>query len=52
MARYKPVEYAQGQFISIAFEHQILPVRFSDQSGHRLGAKRPLSRTKAATVSE
>ena len=28
MARYKPVEYAQGQFISIAFEHQILPGSF------------------------
>ena len=28
MARYKPVEYAQGQFISIAFEHQVLPGSF------------------------
>ncbi len=28
MARYKPVDYAQGQFIPIAFEHQILPGSF------------------------
>ena len=28
MARYKPVEYAQGQFISISFEQQILPGTF------------------------
>ncbi len=28
MARYKPTNYAQGQFISIAFEHQILPGTF------------------------
>lgn len=28
MARYKPVEYAQGQFVSISFEQQILPGTF------------------------
>ena len=28
MARYKPVEYAQGQFIPISFEQQILPGTF------------------------
>ena len=28
MARYKPVDYAQGQFISISFEKQILPGSF------------------------
>lgn len=28
MARYKHVDYAQGQFISVAFEHQILPGSF------------------------
>lgn len=28
MARYKPVDYAQGQFIPIAFEHQIFPGTF------------------------
>ena len=28
MARYKPVEYAQGQFISISFEQQILAGTF------------------------
>ena len=28
MPRYKPVDYAQGQFIPIAFEHQILPGTF------------------------
>jgi transposase len=28
MARYKPVDYAQGQFISVSFEHQILPGTF------------------------
>lgn len=28
MARYKPVEYAQGQFISISFDQQILPGTF------------------------
>lgn len=28
MARYKPVDYAQGQFIPIAFEQQILPGTF------------------------
>lgn len=28
MARYKETNYAQGQFISIAFEHQILPGTF------------------------
>lgn len=28
MARYKPVDYAQGQFIPIAFEHQILAGTF------------------------
>ena len=28
MARYKPTNYAQGRFISIAFEHQILPRTF------------------------
>lgn len=28
MARYKPVEYAQGQFVSISFEQQILPGSF------------------------
>ncbi|HAH07790.1 MAG TPA: IS1182 family transposase [Elusimicrobia bacterium] len=28
MARYKPVDYSQGQFIPISFEHQILPGSF------------------------
>ena len=28
MARYKPADYAQGQFIPISFEHQILPGTF------------------------
>ena len=28
MARYKPADYAQGQFIPIAFEHQVLPGTF------------------------
>lgn len=28
MARYKPVDYSQGQFIPIAFEHQVLPGTF------------------------
>ena len=28
MARYKPTDYAQGQFIPISFEHQILPGTF------------------------
>jgi len=28
MARYKPVEYAQGQFIPISFEKQVLPGSF------------------------
>ena len=28
MARYKPTDYAQGQFIPISFEQQILPGTF------------------------
>ncbi len=28
MARYKPADYAQGQFVSISFEQQILPGTF------------------------
>lgn len=28
MARYKPTDYSQGQFISVQFEHQILPGTF------------------------
>ena len=28
MPRYKPVNYAQGQFISIQFDHQIQPGSF------------------------
>ncbi|MFA5140893.1 MAG: hypothetical protein WC728_16830 [Elusimicrobiota bacterium] len=28
MARYKPADYSQGQFIPISFEDQILPGTF------------------------
>jgi transposase len=39
MARYKPVEYAQGQFISISFEKQILPGSFEHAVNFVVGEK-------------
>ena len=31
MPRYKEANYAQGQFVSIQFEHQILPGSFEQR---------------------
>ncbi len=33
MARYKPADFSQGQFIPISFEKQILPGGF-ERAGH------------------
>jgi transposase len=39
MARYKPVEYAQGQFVSISFEQQFLPGTFEHALNFIVGNK-------------
>ena len=44
MARYRPVDYAQGQFISIQFDKQILPGTFEHHEGE---PSRPGDNTEA-----
>ncbi len=48
MARYKPTNYAQGQFISIAFEHQILPGTFEHALNYIVDNKLNFERLDAA----
>ena len=48
MARYKPTNYAQGQFISIAFEHQILPGTFEHALNYIVDNKSRFERLDAA----
>ncbi|MFH2204405.1 MAG: transposase [Elusimicrobiota bacterium] len=48
MARYKPTNYAQGQFISIAFEHQILPGTFEHALNYIVDNKLKFERLDAA----
>ena len=48
MARYKPVEYAQGQFISISFEQQILPGTFEHALSYIVDNKLDFSTIDAA----
>ena len=48
MARYKPTNYAQGQFISIAFEHQNLPGTFEHALNYIVDNKLKFDRLDAA----
>lgn len=48
MARYKPVDYSQGQFIPIAFEHQVLPGSFEHALSYIVDNKLDVSILDAA----
>jgi len=48
MARYKPVDYAQGQFIPVSFEHQILPGTFEHALSYIVDNKLDFSALDAA----
>ncbi len=48
MPRYKPVDYAQGQFIPISFEHQILPGTFEHALSYIVDKKLDFSALDAA----
>lgn len=52
MARYKPVEYAQGQFISISFEQQILPGTFEHALSYIVDNKLDFSTIDAARTND
>lgn len=52
MARYKPVDYAQGQFIPIAFEHQVLPGTFEHALSYIVDNKLDFSILDAARMND
>ena len=52
MARYKPVDYSQGQFIPISFEHQILPGSFEHALSYIVDNKLDFSILDAAHIND
>jgi transposase len=52
MARYKPVDYAQGQFIPVSFEHQIIPGTFEHALSYIVDNKLDFSALDAARTND
>jgi transposase len=52
MARYKPVDYAQGQFIPISFERQILPGTFEYALSYIVDNKLDFSKLDSAHTND